>query len=41
VTITTAMVPLAELFGYASPVRSMTKGHATFSMEFDHYDPVP
>jgi elongation factor G len=36
-----AHVPLAEMFGYVSDLRSMTSGRASYSMEFDHYDPVP
>ncbi len=36
-----AMVPLAEMFGYATTVRSKTQGRATFTMQFDHYDEVP
>jgi len=36
-----AMVPLAEVFGYATALRSMTQGRATYSMEFDHYAQVP
>jgi elongation factor G len=36
-----AQVPLAEMFGYATELRSMTKGRATYSMEFSHYSPVP
>ncbi|MDX5894632.1 elongation factor G [Rubrobacter radiotolerans] len=36
-----AMVPLSEMFGYATTVRSKTQGRATFSMQFDHYDEVP
>jgi elongation factor G len=36
-----AMVPLARMFGYATDLRSMTQGRGTFTMEFDHYDPVP
>jgi len=36
-----AFVPLAEMFGYSTNVRSMTQGQATFSMEFDHYEQVP
>ena len=36
-----AMVPLAETFGYATDLRSMTQGRATYSMEFDHYEQVP
>ncbi len=36
-----AQVPLAEMFGYATELRSMTRGRATHSMEFSHYAPVP
>jgi elongation factor G len=36
-----AQVPLSETFGYATDVRSMTQGRATYSMEFDHYARVP
>ncbi len=36
-----AAVPLAETFGYATVLRSLTQGRATYSMEFDHYEPVP
>lgn len=36
----TAKVPLAEMFGYATTLRSMTQGRGTFSMEFKHYAPV-
>jgi elongation factor G len=35
-----AMVPLGEMFGYATDLRSGTKGRGVFSMEFDHYAPV-
>ncbi|RMF37629.1 MAG: elongation factor G, partial [Chloroflexi bacterium] len=35
-----ALVPLAEMFGYATDLRSMTRGRGTFTMEFDHYEPV-
>ncbi len=35
-----AMVPLAEMFGYATDLRSMTQGRGVFTMEFDHYAPV-
>jgi elongation factor G len=35
-----AMVPLAELFGYATELRSISQGRGVFSMEFDHYSPV-
>jgi len=37
---TTAHVPLATMFGYATAVRSLTQGRATHTMEFDHYAPV-
>jgi elongation factor G len=36
-----ASVPLAEMFGYATDLRSMTQGRATFSMQFDRYEDVP
>jgi elongation factor G len=36
-----AHVPLAEMFGYATVVRSMTQGRASYSMEPSHYDEVP
>ncbi len=36
-----AFVPLAEMFGYANDMRSMTQGRAQFSMFFDHYEQVP
>jgi len=34
------MVPLAEMFGYATDLRSATQGRGVFSMEFDHYERV-
>lgn len=37
----TTKVPLAEMFGYATDIRSMTQGRGIFSMEFSHYDEVP
>jgi elongation factor G len=36
-----AYVPLAEMFGYATELRSKTSGRATYSMQFDHYETVP
>jgi elongation factor G len=36
-----ANVPLSQMFGYATDLRSATQGRATYSMEFDHYAPVP
>jgi elongation factor G len=41
VTRVTAKVPLAEMFGYATDIRSMTQGRGIFSMEFSHYEEVP
>jgi len=39
--VVTAMVPLASMFGYSTDMRSATQGRATYSMTFDHYEPVP
>ena len=39
--IINAMIPLGEMFGYATTLRSMSQGRATFSMEFDHYAEAP
>ncbi len=39
--IVDAFVPLAEMFGYSTDLRSMSQGRATYAMEFDHYDEVP
>jgi elongation factor G len=39
--IVDAFVPLAEMFGYSTDLRSSTQGRATYSMEFDHYEEVP
>jgi elongation factor G len=36
-----AFVPLAEMFGYSTDLRSLTQGRANFTMEFDHYEPLP
>jgi elongation factor G len=36
-----ARVPLATMFGYATDMRSMTQGRATFTMQFDRYEEVP
>lgn len=36
-----AYIPLAEMFGYATDLRSNTQGRATYSMQFDHYEKVP
>ena len=39
--VITAMVPLANMFGYVDTLRSMSQGRANFTMIFDHYAPVP
>ncbi|KKT08499.1 MAG: Elongation factor G [Candidatus Nomurabacteria bacterium GW2011_GWB1_43_20] len=39
--VLTAQVPLSEMFGYTTSLRSMTEGRASSTMEFDHYDIVP
>ena len=39
--IVKAFVPLSEMFGYATDMRSMTQGRASYSMFFDHYTQVP
>jgi elongation factor G len=36
-----ALVPLGEMFGYATPLRTMSSGRANFAMEFQRYEPVP
>ena len=41
VTVITAMVPLANMFGYVNSLRSMSQGRAQYSMFFDHYEKVP
>ena len=40
-TVITAMVPLANMFGYINNLRSMSQGRAQYTMQFDHYDKVP
>jgi elongation factor G len=39
--VVASMVPLAQMFGYATDLRSATQGRATYTMTFDHYDQVP
>jgi elongation factor G len=39
--VITAMVPLANMFGYINTLRSMTQGRAQYTMQFDHYEQVP
>ena len=39
--VITAMVPLANMFGYVNTLRSMSQGRAQYSMHFDHYEKVP
>ncbi|AWB09853.1 elongation factor G [Thermodesulfobium acidiphilum] len=41
VHIINALVPLSEMFGYATDLRSKTQGRGTYTMEFDHYEEVP
>jgi elongation factor G len=36
-----AQVPLAEMFGYSTTLRSATQGRAVYTMQFDHYEEVP
>ena len=40
-TVITAMVPLANMFGYINNLRSSTQGRAQYTMQFSHYDKVP
>ncbi len=40
-SVVTAMVPLANMFGYVNTLRSMSQGRAQYTMFFDHYEPVP
>ncbi|MCG5243845.1 elongation factor G [Azospirillum doebereinerae] len=39
--VVTGLVPLASMFGYVNSLRSMSQGRAQYSMQFDHYEPVP
>jgi elongation factor G len=39
--VVNAQVPLGEMFGYATSLRSMSQGRATFTMEYDHYAEAP
>ncbi len=41
VVIVRALVPLAEMFGYATVLRSITQGRASYTMQFERYEPVP
>jgi len=41
VKVIDAKVPLSEMFGYATEIRSMTQGRGSFTMEFDRYEPTP
>jgi len=39
--VISATVPLGEMFGYSTKLRSMSQGRAVYSMEFSHYEEVP
>jgi elongation factor G len=39
--VVTGFVPLAEMFGYATDLRTITQGRATYTMQFERYDEVP
>ncbi|KKW31079.1 MAG: Elongation factor G [Parcubacteria group bacterium GW2011_GWC2_52_8c] len=41
IKVIAVQVPLSEMFGYATAIRSLTQGRASYSMEFDHYEEVP
>jgi len=41
IKVVDAFIPLSEMFGYATKLRSMTQGRGSFTMEFDHYEGVP
>ncbi len=40
-TVVNAFVPLANMFGYVNTLRGMSQGRAQFTMQYDHYEPVP
>ena len=40
-TVINAFVPLANMFGYVNTLRGMSQGRAQFTMQYDHYEPVP
>ena len=40
-TVVNAFVPLANMFGYVNNLRGMSQGRAQFTMQYDHYEPVP
>ncbi len=40
-TVMSALVPLANMFGYVNTLRSMSQGRASYTMQFDHYAQVP
>ena len=41
VHVISAEVPLSQMFGYATELRSLTQGRAVFTMQFSHYSPLP
>jgi elongation factor G len=41
VKVIEALIPLSEMFGYATKLRSITQGRGSFSMEFSNYEPMP
>ena len=41
IKVVDAYAPLSEMFGYATTLRSLTQGRASYSMEFHHYEKVP
>jgi elongation factor G len=40
-SVITAIVPLKEMFGYATDLRSNTQGRGTFTMQYDHFERIP